>query len=104
MVIDTHIKTVVQFHNVLHEFCARKGMGTTIMELKLAQELASVEQEPLLLVSHDQRKAYGNLYQGRLLQTLAGYGAGLKIRGLLAKFWSRREVVTFQKGFHGLQL
>ena len=46
------------------------------MELKLAQELASVDQDPLLLVLLDLRKAYGNLYRGGLLQTLARYGAG----------------------------
>ena len=42
------------------------------MELKLAQELASVNQDPILLVSLDLGKAYDNLDRGRLLQTLEG--------------------------------
>ena len=46
-VIDTQIKSVVQVHNVLHKFCARRGRGTAIMELKVAQELESVYQDPL---------------------------------------------------------
>ena len=41
-VIDTHIKTVVKFHGFLHGFCAGIGTGTAIMEIKFAQELASV--------------------------------------------------------------
>ena len=56
-VIDTCIKTVVQFHDVLHRFCAERGTGTIIMELKLAQELVSVDQDPLFLVFLDLRKA-----------------------------------------------
>ena len=32
--IDTLIKTVVQFHDVLHEFCAGMGTEAAIMELK----------------------------------------------------------------------
>ena len=36
-VIDTQIKMVVQFHDVLHGFRAGKGAGTTIMELKLVK-------------------------------------------------------------------
>ena len=36
-VIDTRIKAVVQFHDVLHGFHAWRGMGTTIIELKLSQ-------------------------------------------------------------------
>ena len=49
-VIDNHIKSVVQFYNVLHGFYAGRGTGTAIMELKLAQQLASVDQDPLFLV------------------------------------------------------
>ena len=59
--INTWITTVLQFHHVLNRFCAGKGAGTAILELKLAQELASVDQDPLLLVLLDLRKAYDNL-------------------------------------------
>ena len=83
-VIDNWIKTVVQFHNFLHVFCTGRGLGTAIMDIKIAQELASVYQEPLFLLLFDIRKAYDNLDRGRLLQTLAGYWAGLKLRELMA--------------------
>ena len=46
VVIDTRIKTEAQYHKVLCRFCAGKGTGTATMELKLTQELASMEQDP----------------------------------------------------------
>ena len=60
-VIYNWIKRVVKFHDVMYGFCAGRGKGTAIMELKLAQDLASVEQDLLLLVFLDLRKACGNL-------------------------------------------
>ena len=42
------------------------------MDLKLVQELASVEKDPLLSVFLDLRKASDNVDLGRLLQTLEG--------------------------------
>ena len=55
--IDTRIKAVVQLHYVLHKFHARGVKGKAIMDLKLAQELASVDQYILLLVFLHLRKA-----------------------------------------------
>ena len=48
----------------------RRGTGTAIMELKLVQELASVNHDPIFLVFLDLQKAYDNLNRGRLIQTL----------------------------------
>ena len=53
------------------------------MDLKLAQELVSVYQDTLFILFLDLRKAYNNLDCGRLLQTLAEYGVGPKILGIL---------------------
>ena len=36
-VIDTRIMSVVQLYGVLHGFCAGRGTGTAVMELKLEQ-------------------------------------------------------------------
>ena len=63
------------------------------MELKLAQELASIDQSPLFLVFMDLRKAYDTMYRERLLIRLDGYGVGPHQCELLETFWDR------QKGF-----
>ena len=44
-----------------------------ILELKLVQELASVDQDPLFLEFIDLQKAYSTVYHGSLLKTLEGY-------------------------------
>ena len=102
-IIDTLIKKSVHFHYVLHGFWVGRGKGTSIMDLKLEQELASFYQEPLLLLLLDLRKAYDNFDRGQLLKTLEGYGAGPKMWGMLAEFWARQEVFTIQNGYHGPQ-
>ena len=93
-VINTCSKSVLQLHNVMHGFFSGRGAGTAIVELKLGQELASVDQDPLLLVLLDLGMVYNNLYRGILLQNIEGYGVGLKLRRLIVGFWSIQEVVT----------
>ena len=78
-VIDTWIKSVVQFQDVLNGFRAGRGAGTSIMELKLFQGLVSVYRDPLLLVFLYLRKVYDYLDQGRLPKILLGYGVGTKL-------------------------
>ena len=60
-------------HNVIHGLRAGRAKGMDIMELKLAQDLASIYQEPLFLVFLDLRKAYDIVNRERLLITLEGY-------------------------------
>ena len=71
-VIDTIIKAVAEFHDVLLGFGAGRGMGMVILELKLSQELESVEQAPLFVVFLDLRKSYDTIDMGCLLQILKG--------------------------------
>ena len=56
-VIDTLIKTAIQFDDVLPGFRAGRGMGTIVMDLKLTQELESVEQELIFMLLINPRKA-----------------------------------------------
>ena len=56
-IIDTRLWSSIQFHYVLHRFCAGRGKGKATMYLKLAQELARVNQYPLFLVLIEPRKA-----------------------------------------------
>ena len=57
-IIETRLKFCITFHDVLHGFRAVRGMRMAILYLKLAQELASIDQYPLFLVFLDLRKAY----------------------------------------------
>ena len=56
-IINTCLWSSIQFHYVLHRFCAGRGKGKATMYLKLAQELARVNQYPLFLVLIEPRKA-----------------------------------------------
>ena len=73
-------------------------MATAAMELKLAQDLSSVNQEPLFLVLIDTRKAYNTVDHDRLIRALEGYGVGPKMCELLATFWAHQEVVRRHNG------
>ena len=53
VIVDTLLRSSVRLHNIVHGSCTGRGMGTEILDLKLAQELASVEQDPLFLVFLD---------------------------------------------------
>ena len=65
-IIDTQIKMVVMFHDVLHGFCASRGTGTDIMDIQMVQELAGIYQDPLCLVFPDLQKSYDTLDHRRL--------------------------------------
>ena len=43
-IIDICLSASISFHGILHGFCAWRGTGTAILALKLAQELASIDQ------------------------------------------------------------
>ena len=76
-------------------------MGMSILELKLEQELASLEQDLIFAVFLDLSKVYDSFDRGRLLQTLGGYGSGPQLQVLLKDFFDNLEVVTWKGRFHG---
>ena len=75
-IIDTRLQASIQFQDVLHKFCSGRGKGTATMDIKLTQELASFNQDPLFLVFLNMRKAYNTVDHVRLIRTLEGYGEG----------------------------
>ena len=56
---------------------------TRVLELKIAQEISIIDQEPLLLLFLDLSKAYNTMNRDRLLATMEGYGAGPRMCGPL---------------------
>ena len=57
-IIDTRLRESVHLYNVLHGLKKGRGTGTAILDLKLAQELASLDREPLFLVFLYLQKSY----------------------------------------------
>ena len=49
---------VINFHDSLHGFLSGRGTGTATIEVKLAQQLAYLEQQPLFGIFVDLKKAY----------------------------------------------
>ena len=56
-IIDTRLNASISFHGVLRGFRVDGGKGAAILEIKISQELARVDQEPILLVFLDLQKA-----------------------------------------------
>ena len=79
VIIDTRIKKAMMFHDVQRRFIVGRGTGKIIKELKIVQDLASVDQDSLFLVFLDLIKLYDNLERRWILKTLEGYGVGPKI-------------------------
>ena len=69
-IINTCLRASIQFNDVLHGFRVGRGTGAANMELKLSQELAIVDQDPLFLVFLNLRKAYNTVDRSRLIMTL----------------------------------
>ena len=56
-IIDARLKCV-PLHDALHGFRPGRGCSTGIMEVKLAQQLSSLEQCPFFGIFLDLKKAY----------------------------------------------
>ena len=82
-IANRRIASQVRYHDCLHGFVPRRGTGTGCIEAKLTQQLHRIAHRTLFSVFVDLRKAFDTVHRGRLLDTLAGYGVGPRIRGLL---------------------
>jgi hypothetical protein len=66
----------LSLHEALHGCRNGCSMGTAILEAKLAQQLAHLEQEPFYGVFLDLKKVFDAMDRERCLLILEGYGAG----------------------------
>ena len=85
-IIDASLRASVCLHDVLHGLRTVSGIGTAILGLNKVQELASVYQDPLLLVFLYLWKAYNDVYFGHLLMLQERYGKGPHMCKLLTVF------------------
>ena len=100
-VTDNLLKACIPFHDVLHRLREGRGMWMAILELKVSQDLTSINQYPLFLMFLELCKAYDTLEWGHLLKTLEVYGSGNHMYEVLEELWEWKEVVTRKNEYHG---
>jgi hypothetical protein len=72
-----------------------------ILEVKLAQQLAHLEQEPFYGVFLDLKKAFDVIDRERCLLILEGYGGGPNMVRLIRTFWWDATMVCHASGNYG---
>ncbi len=83
----------LKLHDCLHGGLPRGCTGMAIMEVKLDQQLAWVDQAHLYQMYLDLKKAYDALNQTWCLEILAGYGVGPNLLRLQKQFWGNAKMV-----------
>jgi hypothetical protein len=83
----------IPLHESLHGCCDGRGTGTAVMEAKLTQQLAHLEQVPFYGVFLDLKKAFNLIDHERCLLILGGYGVGPKMIRLIQNFWANVTMV-----------
>ena len=99
-VMDQRLNAI-QLHESLHGCRDGRGTGTAVIEAKLAQQLAHLEQRPFYGVFLDLKKAFDAMDRKRCLLVLEGYGAGPNMRRLIHHFWVEAQMVCRASGNYG---
>jgi hypothetical protein len=96
-VMDLRLEAIV-LHDSLHGCLALQGTGTRIIEAKLAQQLAHLEQTPFFGIFIDLQKAFDPVDHGCCLEILALHRVGPKMLCLICNFWDLATNVCRVKG------
>jgi hypothetical protein len=91
----------INLHDSLHGCRHNCGIGTAIIEAKLAQQLSYLELRPFYGVFLDLRKAFDAMDRERCLMVLEGYGAGSRMIQLIRGFWRDAIMVCRAAGNYG---
>ncbi len=95
-VMDLRLEAIV-LHNSLHGCLASRGTGTGMIEAKLVQQLAHLEQAPFFGVFIDLPKAFDAMDWGQCLKILVSHRAGPQILRLIRNFWDTATNVCWQR-------
>ena len=93
-IINHRLLSSIQFYDVLCEFCAGRGMGTSTLKVKLLQNLIRMRETVLHAIFLYLHKAYGALDREICLDILAGYGLGPRKIRILRTYWSRLHMAS----------
>ncbi len=98
--MDLRLEAIV-LHDSLHACLSLQGTGTGIIEAKLAQKLAHLEQMPFFGIFIILQKAFDAMDCSRSLEILALHGVGPKMLCLIRNFWDSATNVCRTKGNYG---
>ena len=103
--IDKWLEVIAQ-HESLHGCRNGQGTGTAVIEAKLWQQLAHIEQAPFYGVFINLKKVFDAMDWEHCLLILEGHGAGLSMRRLIHHFWGRgyqcvQSLGELRCAFHG---
>jgi hypothetical protein len=99
-VFDKRLKEIA-LHDSLHGCRNGQGTRTAVIEAKLSQQLAHIEQTPFYGVFIDLKKAFDAMDRERCLLLLEGHGAGPNMRRLIHHFWDEATNVCRASGYYG---
>ncbi len=99
-VMDLRLEAIV-LHNSLHGCLTSRGTGTRMIEAKLVQQLANLEQMPFFGIFIILGKAFDAMDWGRCLKILALHGAGPQMLCLIRNFWDTATNICWAKGNYG---
>jgi hypothetical protein len=85
--------SLIKFRDCLHSGLLKRGVGTALIEAKLAQQLAWRDHCPLYKIYLDLKKAYNAIDQGCMLEILEAYGVGPNFLRLQNSFWKNTKLV-----------
>ena len=100
-IINRRLLSSIQFHDVLHGFCAGRGKGTATFEATMLQKLISKREKVLHAIFLDLRKYYDALDRDRCLDILEGYGVGPRMLRILRTYWVRLQIASKAGGHYG---
>jgi hypothetical protein len=100
-ILTERLNAAVKWHNCIHGFRAERGTGTAIIEAKLFQQLASIDQVPVFEIYLDLKKAYNSVDRERTLEILEAYGVGPNTLRLLRNYWEQMWLTARQSDYYG---
>ena len=99
--INRQIWSSIQFHDAIHSFCAGRGTGTAILEVKLLQPLIAMREKVLHSIFLDLCKSYDALYIYHCLNILAGYGVVTRTLRILRTYCDHIQMAAKAGGHYG---
>ena len=100
IIVYQRLVAAIEFHDILHGFQVKQGMGTATLEAKLLHQISGMRQEVMYKIFFDIHKSYNVTERGRTLIILEGYVVGTRMRRLFVVHWGRAVMKSRESGFY----